>query len=128
MYEILAYKKETENKLRWDADVEGTPFELYIPKWRIPDPPPGKVLIRIFLTKDRIQMTKKFTQSEIRQNPQFKKEPIYAEVSRFREHTKTIRFDPIGNNSNWEIGSPYIPRSILSDENIKKLYLVVEWE
>ena len=129
MFEILAYKKGTENKLRWDADVEGTPFELYIPKWRIPDPAPGKVLIRIFFSKDKIRSNRQFTPSEIKRNPELKNQPIYAEVTRIREHTKTIRFDPIGDNSDWEIGSPYIPKSLLpADENIKKLCLVVEWK
>lgn len=37
MYEFLAYRKETENKYRWDADIDGVRFELYIPKWRVPD-------------------------------------------------------------------------------------------
>jgi len=30
--EILAYKKETENKIRWDVNIDETLFELYIPK------------------------------------------------------------------------------------------------
>jgi len=28
--------KSTEQKLRWDEDVDGTKFEIYIPKWRVP--------------------------------------------------------------------------------------------
>lgn len=125
MYEILEYQKETENKLRWGADVDGTPFELYIPKWRIPDPTPGKVLIR---AQDKIKTTNQFTRDEIEQDPELRNKPIYAEITRITELTKTIRFDPIGDKNNWEIGSPYIPKSILPSEDTKKLYVVIEWK
>jgi hypothetical protein len=128
--EILAYKRETKNKIRWDANVDGTIFELYIPKWRIPDPAPERILIRIFLTDDNIETKDQYTPDEIKQDPELRNQPIYSELTRISEHTKTIRFDPIGNPNpnNREIGSPYIPKSILYREDIKRLYIVVEWK
>jgi hypothetical protein len=39
--------KETPNKLRWDVLVEGAPFELYIPKWRVPRPWPRRIVVRL---------------------------------------------------------------------------------
>ena len=128
MKELLAYYKETDNKCRWDALVDDTPFELYIPKWRIPYPVPGKVLIRIFTNKKNVPFSKTYTPDDVLENPDVRKEPIFAEVEFTREHTKTFRYDPIGDNRKWEIGSPYIPKSVLESEKIEKLYLNVEWE
>lgn len=127
---ILAYKKETENKIRWEVKVDGTLFELYIPKWRIPDPAPESILIRIFLANDNIETKDQYTPDEIKQDPKLRNQSIYSELKRISEHTKTIRFDPIGdpNPNNLEIGSPYIPKSILPSEHIEKLYIVVEWK
>ena len=49
MIEILADHKGTDSKLRWDADINGAPFELYIPKWRVPDPVPSVIRVRYIL-------------------------------------------------------------------------------
>jgi hypothetical protein len=37
---LMDPSKTTDNKLRWQADVEGVNFKLYIPKWRVPRPWP----------------------------------------------------------------------------------------
>jgi len=44
---LMAPSKETDLKLRWEADVEGVAFKLYIPKWRVPRPWPTRILVRI---------------------------------------------------------------------------------
>ena len=128
MYEILAYKKETENKLRWDADVDETKFEFYIPKWRIPEPYPDTILIRIGMP-DEFENKRRFTKEEVEKNPELRKNKIYAEVEKVSEHTKTVRFDPVDETENWEIGSPYIPKVVLDEINevIDYLSLSVEW-
>ncbi len=128
MKELLTYCKETDNKCRWDALVDDTLFELYIPKWRIPDPVPGKVLIRIFTNKKNVPFSKTYTPDDASENPDVRKEPIFAEVEFTEEHKKTFRYDPTGDNKKREIGSPYIPKSVLEFEKIEKLYLNVEWK
>lgn len=49
MREIVAMSllNETDNKLRWEADVDGVSFKLYIPKWRVPKPWPDMVKVVI---------------------------------------------------------------------------------
>ena len=46
---LLKPSKETENKLRWSTHVEqdDTDFQLYIPKWRVPEPWPGRIIVYI---------------------------------------------------------------------------------
>lgn len=44
---LMNPSKETDNKLRWMADVEGAPFALYIPKWRVPEPWPVQVIVAV---------------------------------------------------------------------------------
>lgn len=128
MKELLAYHKETDNKHRWDAFVDDTVFELYVPKWRIPDPVPGKILIRIFTDKNKASSSRTYTPSDVSDDPEIREKTIFAEICFTREHTKTFRYDPIGEKNKWEIGSPYIPKSVLEYEKIDRLYLSVEWK
>lgn len=44
---LMLRSKETDNKQRWAADVNGVEFKLYIPKYRIPDPFPPSIVVRI---------------------------------------------------------------------------------
>jgi len=44
---LMEPSKETDNKLRWKADVEGVSFKLYVPKWRVPRPWPTRILVRV---------------------------------------------------------------------------------
>jgi len=44
---LLESRKETENKLRWDAQLTDAVFSLYIPKEQVPDPWPGRIRVRV---------------------------------------------------------------------------------
>ena len=125
--EILAYYKETEKKHRWDALVDDAPFELYIPKWRIPHPTPSQVLIRIFDSNESFSSTS-YARKDFQNNPGLAKEPIFTKINFLREHTKTFRYDPAGDKKEWQIGSPYIPKQLLDYQAAKTLFLVVEWK
>jgi hypothetical protein len=127
MKQILMYFKETDNKMRWDADCDGTLFELYIPKWRIPSNIPKTIKVS-FDSIANCQDRSLLTPSKVRKNPNLLELPIFAEVHFHSLHTKTIRFDPSVNN-NPEIGSPYIPFSLIAPELIgSKIVIKVEWK
>lgn len=127
MTEFLAYRKETENKFRWDTVIDGVKFSLYIPKWRVPETAPSTICVKIYPLAQWPAGAKKYTRSQIEQQPHLKREKIVAQVIKCRDHTKTVRFDPVGEPENWEIGSPYIPETALPDTAITELIVEIEW-
>jgi len=120
-------KKSTDNKYVWTVNLDKVEFNLYIPKWRTPEPVPEKVLIKIHLPSEELIDKKFVSKNDIQLYPQLKKEKIYSDVHRISNHSQTVRFDPKGNSNDWEIGSPYIPKSLLNDQDLNELSLVIEW-
>lgn len=99
--------KETVNKLRWVAEIEGVFFSLYIPKWRVPKPWPAQIIVTVDTNLPAPQIL-----HNIRRDPLV---PIIAIATKVAVHTQTVHYAPIGQNSNdWEIGEPYIPFSVLN--------------
>jgi|SRR6266550_2864190 len=117
--------KETENKVRWDADVGGTPFELYIPKWRVPEPWPA--LIRVEVSDHAGYKPSSLSPSVAQNAPDRRNDPIIARVKKFKEHTETIRYQPEGIASDWEIGEPYVPFSMTYGRK-EHLTILVHWK
>jgi len=124
---ILEYCKVTERKFRWDAMVDDTRFELYIPDWRVPEPIPPRVRVVIYLPGDELPDISQLEYSEAVSAPERLQSPILARVRFVSVHTKTHRFDPIGDPKQREIGSPYIPTSLLPAEIPAELTISVEW-
>jgi hypothetical protein len=55
-------------------------------------------------------------------------EPINVVIGRCTDHTQTVRYTPVGDDSkNWEIGEPYIPMSILPTPIPDLLRIEVSW-
>jgi len=141
--------KSTEQKLRWDEDVDGTKFEIYIPKWRVPEPTPPLTSIKIYdassfdpqqqLTpSQKIRLSGEgFTETQIseldtwlpvRWNAEpHSDRPIIACVEIDRIHTQTVRYTPTGDPERQEIGQPYVPISILPFDYPRRLILRVTW-
>lgn len=119
--------KETDNKLRWDSDILGAIFSLYIPKWRVPEPWPSKIWVRVDLCRNNAKDEANLSVSELKRDSALKYEPIIANVIKVEEHTQTIRYCPLGNKDSWEIGEPYIPISMTSNK-AEKLRLVIFWD
>lgn len=111
--------KETENKLRWKCDVGGVNFEFYIPKESIPTTWPQG--IKVTLSENELGFSYHYHDRLITN-------PIYADIQKDEKHTETIRYTPIGEESSWEIGQPYIPFSLLSSPPPEVLYIKVEWD
>src|SRR5437899_1417182 len=106
---IFEAAKETTNKLRWDANVDGTTFSLYIPKWRVPDPWPSRIWVNIFPRRAEGADLPNVTQAAIHSDSTLRHEPIVATVEKVSELSNTIRYAPTGDQSEWEIGEPYVP-------------------
>lgn len=127
MKEILAFNKETEMKWRWIADINGVEFKIYVQKWRTPEPIPDKILVKIGSPEDAFENKLKYTQKEIEESPELKHEPIYEIVKKTDIMTETIRYNPIIERNDWELGEPYIPFELIPGEP-NKLAIQVIWQ
>jgi len=110
---LLEETKETENKVRWDADIEDTKFSLYIPKWRVPEPWPQT--IHVTITPYDQSKVSSISRLEAKNSPRLRYKPIIAHLKKYREHTQTIRYQPEGDPKGREIGEPYIPYHMTYD-------------
>lgn len=117
---LLARSKETDRKLRWATDIDGTPFELYIPKEQVPDPWPGRIYVEIWSVDEIPQPS-----TVARTAPD---DPIVERVRWYRNHTRTARYRPLGDSSSWQLGEPYIPYAILNDPPQRDLLIRVRWD
>ncbi|NLS78479.1 MAG: hypothetical protein GXY76_14580 [Chloroflexi bacterium] len=106
----LEPSKETVTKLRWSAYVEedNAPFELYIPKWRVPEPWPGRIRVGIAAYKGKPSAFKESPFSEGRPE-----DPIRVLVRRVSDLVHSVRYAPLGEPESWQIGEPYIPYSLI---------------
>lgn len=118
---LMNPSKETDNKLRWQADADGVLFKIYVPKARVPQPWPKRIVVRV----REVQSADPTHRPSLSQDP---KRPIVAIVEKVTEHTDTIRFAPRGDRRDWEIGEPYIPRKLLPDGNIGAVQIEIEWD
>ncbi len=123
---ILEFEKETENKVRWDAMFDDAPFELYIFKWRVPEPWPSKIRVEVVPITPEQSHSDHVTPDEAKGSPTLRSKHIIADVVMKAEHTKTIQYCPEGNNKDWEIGEPYIPIPLTHDK-ARRLRICVKW-
>ena len=124
------YDKYTDNKYRWKAMVGNAPLEIYIPKWRAPEPHPLGISVEIFeLADDRCPIVVPLGKKEVEANQRLRLVPITAEVTFTEVKELTVRYDPVlvGNDAR-EIGSPYIPKTLLDDPPQTQLVIVINWE
>ncbi|NLW01382.1 MAG: hypothetical protein GXY97_06980 [Clostridiales bacterium] len=128
MFEMLEYQKETDNKYRWDNIHNGVKFELYIPKWRVPNPKPNSVYVEIFDKSSYNMDFKKHSRSKYENNEELKKNKIIAHVKWIADHTKTARFNPVVDSEEAEIGSLYVPFDLLPNRTSKELIIEVCWK
>ena len=118
---LMDPSKETENKLRWWADVEGVAFKLYIPKRRVPKPWP----LRVHVTVSEHPADR---DKAIAAGAGNLEEPIVCVVRKVAEHTETVRYCPLGDPRAWDLGEPYIPLALLPANPPRLLHLEVRWD
>jgi hypothetical protein len=127
--------KETKSKLYWSlmvtsADQNGNPheveFRLYVHKWRVPEPYPQKIYVKI--EPSQIQQKPKFLSvDEALDNPDLRTKPINAILHGFKRYPDAFRYHPIEDQSEWEIGEPYVPYDFTFGES-EYLKLTIKWE
>jgi hypothetical protein len=127
--------KETKNKIFWETvidsvDREGNPcqseFRLYIHKWRVPEPCPEIIYVKI--EPSQLQEKPNFlTIDEVLDDPSLRANPIVALIHAFKPHTVTLRYHPIGDHNEWEIGEPYIPYDLTHNQS-EYLKITIEWK
>lgn len=121
---LMNPSKETDNKLRWWADVEGVCFQLYIPKWRVPTPWPVRLEVVVDPQAASPETDRRLTSPCSREL----EGPIIATLEKVREHTETVRYRPIGDQDSWELGEPYVPYAVLPAPSPERVRLEVRWD
>ncbi len=124
---ICTYYKDTDGMYRWDYMAEHTKLEIYIHKWRVPDPYPSRISVEIFNRDGYSQSIYHLDRREAYANPQLCYNPITAEVAFLENHTLTAKYDPVLGKGKREIGNPYIPYTLLSDPPPIRLVIVIKW-
>lgn len=81
----MELKKETDNKIRWDKVIDNTPFELYIPKWIVPNPKPREIEIEI-LPHNNSNIYDPLTIAQVKNNLNLKHYYINANLTIFGEN------------------------------------------
>ena len=121
---LLRPSKETQNKLRWATQIEAdnAKFQFYIPKSRVPEPWPGRIYVQIQSFEGD---PSRFVPSPI--VPGRLERSIRVLVEPVSEHTCTVRYKPIGDSEEWQIGEPYIPYSLIPPDS-HFLVIVIEWD
>ena len=127
--------KETKSKLYWaamvtSADQNGNSREvevrLYIHKWRVPEPFPQTIYVKIEPSK--LQKKPKFLSvDEAMEATDLRIKPINAILHGFKRYPEAFRYHPIEDHTEWEIGEPYIPYSLTFGE-AEYLKLTIKWD
>ena len=81
MHEVLAYRKQTDNKFRWDAQVGDAPFEIYPPKCRVPEPCPATIAVRVYELPEYRRPLTSIRRSQALATPKLLRSPVVAELA-----------------------------------------------
>ena len=109
--------KETKSKLYWStmvtsADQNSNPreveFRLYIHKWRVPEPYPQTIYIKI--EPSQLQQKPKFLSvDEALDNPDLRVKPINAIIHGFKRYPGALGITLLKTTPNGKSASPMFP-------------------
>ncbi len=122
----LSSLDETDNKLVWSARTPNANFNLYIPKWRVPKPYPGKIGIHLTTNLSEWESYTPTLSIFISEDPTRAEKPILSKVQLKSIHSETVRYTPVEPDY-FEIGDPYIPMSLLLPDPPETLLIKVRW-
>jgi len=118
---------DTGKKLRWQGEVDDVSFTLYIPKWRIPTPWPKQIVVAVStvpLDIHEIPIPSRGEEAERLDS----RLPIITTAELEYRCKHSVRYRPVGDPKTWEIGTPYIPNSLLPIEIPRRVQLEVRWD
>jgi hypothetical protein len=146
-HDILTRDKITDESIRWMRLISGVKFQLYIIKWRVPEPVPDKIEVSIFSHKelyhrDVTRLGKKSIK-DLSAEDRVYLDRIDLNESRIRvagpdailgaayfneksDPINTVRYNA-GRDESLEFGDPYIPRSIFEGKCPPYLLFLVRW-
>jgi hypothetical protein len=123
------YYKDTANWYRWDAKIDDTLLEIYLPKWRVPDPYPLRISMEIYEPSEYRRPIVPLDQEEALANPRLRRAPIVAEVTfTNKDRSPKVEYGPVLNDNVREIGDLFIPKTLLAGLTPKRLVIVIDWE
>lgn len=150
LHHDLHFAESTESNFRWEKSIDGTNFELHIPPWRVSQPAPQIISVKIYdathICAARLVVIRgQFSPRDMELLEQIghhsqenrglplrniprgcKGNPIVSAVERYEIEENTVRYRPLGNLRNWAIGETCLPISQLADPYPERLILVVE--
>ena len=122
------YDKETENMYRWKTIVDNAPLEIYINKWRVPNPCPSYVSVEIFDLPGYPQSINYLYQEELLANPELFSDPVVARITYNEKCSVTFMYKSDLNDDVRETGDIFIPQKYLNMLHPKRLIIVINWE
>jgi len=122
------YDKETENMYRWKTIIDNAPFQVYINKWRVPDPCPSHISVEIFDLPEYPQSINYLYQEELLANPKLFSDPIVARITYNEKRSVTFMYKSDLNDDVHETGDIFIPQTLLGTLPPKRLVIVINWE
>ena len=125
---LCTYSKSTEGMHRWDTMIVHAPLEIYIPRWRVPDPRPLYISVEIFEWAEYNQSINYLYQEEIYANPELCNNSIVARVTFNEDRSLTFKYKTDLNDDVRETGDLFIPKTLLGTLPPKRLVIVINWE
>ncbi len=122
------YDKETETMYRWKTIVDNAPLEIYINKWRVPDPCPSHISVEIFDLPEYPQSINYLYQEELLANTELYNNSIAARVTFNEDCSLTFKYKTDLNDDVRETGDLFIPKTLLGTLPPKRLIIVINWE
>jgi hypothetical protein len=119
----LQPSNKAQNYVVWLSRVDDSSFSIYIPKWRVPDPWPNEIFLE---TRGSGHEGPSLSRAEAQRAPELRRSPIVTQVKKSARKTKTMRYRPQADPSEWEIGEQYLPFSMTNGE-AEHLTILVNW-
>ena len=125
---LCEYDKETETMYRWKTIVDNAPLEIYINKWRVPDPCPSHISVEIFELDEGPRSINYLYQEELLANPELFSDPVVARITYNEKRSVTFMYKSDLNDDVRETGDIFIPQTLLGTLPPKRLVIVISWE
>lgn len=143
----LFFNKETDEKFRWMASVDGVEFKIYITQDRVPEPVPSKIEVSVFdsdfLYTYILRRVGRKSVGELSEQDKDDLERIGLTAENLRaagkdailgavwnpkdEHTQTVRYNAYRDLKELEFGDPYVPKSVLREPYPDRLLFLIRW-